>query len=260
MRSSISSAERKIQFRRTALETLDFRHTSCEWREDFKRVVTKVFQNEEKRRRKLNPALSQTDSPPRHVLNNIANTSGSIEWRAKLPKTKYFIDLQNGVCSCPSFLLSRHLICKHLILRSTFAIPTASSQPALWFQLAQRNREYPFWTLPSNLVDVVRRNELGDIPGRRQPQLVAREILEEEGGLTGESGNGNSGCNPDPDFGGFDAGMEFGGGFDFPRGSLDRIFGDEESGMCFGSDGFRNENREENIFGQKRGKSFLSLH
>lgn len=70
---SISSAEHQIHSCRTAPETLYFCHTSCEWKDHFKRVVTRVFKNEQKRRSKSKLALSQTASLSRQVLNNFAN-------------------------------------------------------------------------------------------------------------------------------------------------------------------------------------------
>lgn len=50
----------------------------------------------------------------------------------------YRPDVKRWVCTCPAFLVSRFLICKHLI-QLLHRVPTT------FFRTAQRNRTTPFW-------------------------------------------------------------------------------------------------------------------
>jgi len=66
-------------------------------------------------------------------------------WR-KLEKTPITIPLndayrpnvENWICTCPAFAISRFLVCKHLIQRMHIV-------PAVFFLEANRFREPPFW-------------------------------------------------------------------------------------------------------------------
>ncbi|KAI5452823.1 hypothetical protein NCC49_006363 [Naganishia albida] len=62
--------------------------------------------------------------------------------KAKLttPSQQYFTDQELGVCGCPSFLLSRFLLCKHLY-RGRRRTPH-------WYHTVRRFRQAPFWREP----------------------------------------------------------------------------------------------------------------
>lgn len=63
------------------------------------------------------------------------------------------MNVVEGTCSCPGFLYSRFLICKHRILHSSFRVldgPDVDGRDErLWFDLVVRHRSAPFWRLPA---------------------------------------------------------------------------------------------------------------
>ncbi|KAH8832268.1 hypothetical protein DL96DRAFT_1704344 [Flagelloscypha sp. PMI_526] len=77
------------------------------------------------------------------------------------------------VCGCPSFVTSRFLVCKHLVL-SVKCIPETSR----FFQQVRRNRTTPFWKHP----DLVPLDEEDDLEsgegGEREPMDSRNEDFE----------------------------------------------------------------------------------
>lgn len=57
----------------------------------------------------------------------------------------YHTDPRLFVCSCPAFLVSRFLLCKHIVRCHR---PANREQRALMKRLVQRNRVAPFWSVP----------------------------------------------------------------------------------------------------------------
>ncbi|KAJ8095385.1 hypothetical protein PM082_023155 [Marasmius tenuissimus] len=58
---------------------------------------------------------------------------------------RYYTSLEKWVCSCPSYLISRFLLCKHLVRK---ALGLKISTPVLFFHSLRRNHYPPFYNLP----------------------------------------------------------------------------------------------------------------
>src|SRR6185369_14844405 len=54
---------------------------------------------------------------------------------------QYYVDSNRWICSCPSFLQNRFLICKHLVKA------VSGTATRLIYKEFKRNYEYPFLTL-----------------------------------------------------------------------------------------------------------------
>jgi hypothetical protein len=77
-------------------------------------------------------------------------------------RTDHYFDPVLQVCSCPSFLQSRFLRCKHITLSTKQEVLGDGSQADedLWFELVERHREPPFWRVPEAAKNVaIRRKE-----------------------------------------------------------------------------------------------------
>lgn len=107
---------------------------------------------------------------------------------ANLPEPKeltYGTDPANGVCACKSFLLSRFLICKHLI-----RLHTRQSRPPLYFNVVQCQRRGRRYVVPSSAIELE-----GLLRGSRavlNSSAVVKQLAEgtaatEEGGELRES-------------------------------------------------------------------------
>ncbi|KAJ7211667.1 hypothetical protein GGX14DRAFT_90042 [Mycena pura] len=79
----------------------------------------------------------------------------------------YRPNVENWVCSCPAFVVSRFLICKHLI-------QLCHRVPMTFFREVQRNRTAPFWKHP-DLIPLTR--EVPDQPDHSAAVAVAMEDL-----------------------------------------------------------------------------------
>ena len=99
-------------------------------------------------------------------------------WR-KLEKTPITIpindayrpDVQKWICTCPSFVVSRFLICKHLI-QSVHCVP------AIFFLEAKQYRELPFWRHRS-----LRQLDESIAEGSGEPKPVDENDEDEDGGM-----------------------------------------------------------------------------
>ncbi|GAA5923070.1 hypothetical protein JCM6882_005057, partial [Rhodosporidiobolus microsporus] len=129
----------KLADRATALVTLDFRLDDSPWRKELRREVRRIWEKEWERREaevqrmggwdKLDPALKALCQRPPGVVRRppplpipipVDPALDPLSQPAPAP-TSQQTDTQRGTCSCPSFLLSRFLICKHIVLDSSFA-------------------------------------------------------------------------------------------------------------------------------------------
>ncbi|KAJ8077382.1 hypothetical protein PM082_001812 [Marasmius tenuissimus] len=79
-------------------------------------------------------------------LTGIERSEAEAEVEAeRQPNGRYYTSLEKWVCSCPSYLISRFLLCKHLVRKALEkGIPT----PLAFFQNLQRNHYPPFYILP----------------------------------------------------------------------------------------------------------------
>ena len=102
--------------------------------------------------------------------------------------TNHFFDSTLQVCSCPSFLRSQFLRCKHITL-STKQEVLGDGTPGdedLWFEVVERYREPPFWRVPETAREIARRRKLGLNPTKealeaaRQREEDMRDMLEQE--------------------------------------------------------------------------------
>ena len=64
-------------------------------------------------------------------------------------KGNYITDTEKWICNCPSFLLNRFFLCKHLVQQSQFRIT-----PKFFYQI-QRQGKYPFLILQENITNNV---------------------------------------------------------------------------------------------------------
>lgn len=64
-------------------------------------------------------------------------------------KGDYITDTEKWICNCPSFLLNRFFLCKHLVQQSQFRIT-----PKFFYQI-QRQGKYPFLILQENITNNV---------------------------------------------------------------------------------------------------------
>ena len=67
----------------------------------------------------------------------------------------YITDVEKWICNCPSFLLSRFFLCKHLIQRSQFEIT-----PKFFYHQIQRQGKYPFLVLQGNITNITPDNSI----------------------------------------------------------------------------------------------------
>ncbi|KAF0457455.1 ATP-dependent DNA helicase pif1 [Gigaspora margarita] len=65
--------------------------------------------------------------------------------------TNYFIDSARWICSCPAFLNSHFLICKHLVKRATIMAKLQNPEGIrLLYENFQRREDYPFLVWNTN--------------------------------------------------------------------------------------------------------------
>ncbi len=62
-------------------------------------------------------------------------------------QTQHATDVHNWVCSCGKFVLSRFLLCKHLVQGKELAAPVTGD----YFRNVRRIRAPPFWVLPGHV-------------------------------------------------------------------------------------------------------------
>ncbi|GAA5910498.1 hypothetical protein JCM6882_008537, partial [Rhodosporidiobolus microsporus] len=159
-------------------------------------------------------------------------------------------DTQRGTCSCPSFLLSRFLICKHIVLDSSFARIGDDSADAetFWFDAVQRFRAPPFWRVPAEVEQRREAKAKGEVAGREVWDLWEEE--EEDAGADVDVWAATEG-----EFGGgFDSGEEGGGAAEegAAEAAADEAGGEVSMGEAESANGSEGQSAGSGPLGEKR--------
>ena len=243
---------------------LDFRLGRSRWRTDLWIEHRKVYGKEWERRKTTGSANLPIDFlrfPPLEDQDQYRRTDDELSWldpSLRLPSrptqwrtdTGRTVSSLEGTCSCPSFLRSRFLLCKHTILSTPPSVLGDGSMEdeTLYFDVVERHRTPPFWRVPEIAKERALARERGVVRDDDEGSSVSFEMQRIFNGI--EEGYG--------DFGeGFEG--EYGGGYDDPE---DWIGGSED--FVVNSDDVDVEEREEGESGftagaKKRGKSFRPL-
>jgi hypothetical protein len=86
-------------------------------------------------------------------LKTPANTKGRTERLAEIakevqrPHGSYHTDLDTWTCSCPSYLVSRFLLCKHLVRMANIELNDAPRTNLAFFLHLRRNHYPPFYSI-----------------------------------------------------------------------------------------------------------------
>lgn len=102
--------------------------------------------------------LSRLIPHHKQQYNKYINKRERVSWRKDFKKEwntlvkrdikgNYATDIEKWICSCPSFLLNRFFLCKHLVQKSQFEIT-----PKFFCQI-RRQGTYPFLTFQENTMD-----------------------------------------------------------------------------------------------------------
>lgn len=135
----------------------------------------------------LQPSLGVMAAPPRLPPFDPANAAIEPGFRPITEeRNSHFTDPAAGTCSCPGFLNSRFLLCRHLVLRMTFAVATASpltsiDEDRLWFDVVARNRSPPFWTVPAEVHNRADAVQVGEV-APAEPWNVFESYMNGESG------------------------------------------------------------------------------
>ncbi|GAA6001262.1 hypothetical protein JCM10207_007491 [Rhodosporidiobolus poonsookiae] len=180
----------KVYDRDDAAKTLDFRLQVAPWRGELKAKVGAFWEVEWTRREEevkkaggwlaVSPACAAAARRPSGVVQRppplppMVSPNPSIDPalqpRPSIPPPvlNHTPDILNGTCSCPSFLHSRFLLCKHLALSPCFASVGSdrAEDDNLFFSVVERHRTGPFWRVGADVADRLALQREGGVEGR----------------------------------------------------------------------------------------------
>jgi hypothetical protein len=148
--SVISSADEKLKW--MGLDTKNRKRRGrpkplAPWQKDFKRDWVDQSRPDELRRMKKELTLLQ--SVPKGTRQR-RERQQQLEWAREESRRlagSYFTSLEQWTCSCPSFLISRFLSCKHLVREANRALGT-DRHGLDFFKNLRRHHTSPFYHLP----------------------------------------------------------------------------------------------------------------
>ncbi|KAF8991913.1 hypothetical protein BDZ89DRAFT_1151299 [Hymenopellis radicata] len=77
-----------------------------------------------------------------------AERLADIEAERDRPRGTYHTDVKRWTCSCPSYLISRFLLCKHLVREANRLTKNAPCKNYRFFLGLRRNHYPPYYTIP----------------------------------------------------------------------------------------------------------------
>lgn len=229
--AKISRKLQKLQALDEGERNLDFRLARSRWRDDLWAEHRKIYKKEWERRELAGSARAPIDFlrfPPLEDENQFRRTDDDLDWldpslrppcrpREWQTSTKWTVCPIDGTCSCPSFLRSRFLLCKHTALATPPSVLGDGSKEDehLFFDVVERHRTVPFWRVPEIAKIRAKAKKVGiplptDDSGSVQFHL--QRLLDEvtrgggdgeyEGDFGGDFGGGDEGSQDDTDFNG----------------------------------------------------------
>ena len=123
-------------------------------------------------------------------LNKPMNTKGRTERLAELaedesrPRGTYVTNIKRWTCSCPSYLISRFLLCKHLVRLVNNALNDGPITSLTFFLQLRRNHYPPYYCIPNI-------HEATEDPNIAAMSLQAQNDASVIGGTSGGGSDGN---------------------------------------------------------------------
>jgi len=105
-----------------------------------------------------------------------------LEAEAEREKGTYHTSLQDWTCSCPSYLVSRFLLCKHLVRAANIPLESSPLTDLRFFLRVRRHHLPPFYHIPGIHIEPTTQTS-------PQPSLPRRSIIEcrlSSAGLVGD--------------------------------------------------------------------------
>jgi len=152
------------------------------------------------------------------ILKSVKKMKGRTEKLAELeaeaerPSGTYYTDIDRWTCSCPSYLISRFLLCKHLVRTANARMPGFDPKDNLaFFAALQRNHFPPFYYITA-LHDHLKSSTDAPVAKERPARKVLRGLEEAitDGSETADSSSEKSAV-PQIEFG-LEGGLEAGEG------------------------------------------------
>lgn len=157
------------------------------WQEDFK-AEWKQKSSSDETRLLLEKLRLEAMNPKSTKAKTDRNTR--LDWIREAFEQEagtYHTSVQKWTCSCPSYLLNRFLLCKHLVREVNELSPTGSNLGLRFFKKLRRRHEAPYYHIPfihgedtDGLEDVVLDGETGEEEeeeGRGGAEVVVLEGL-----------------------------------------------------------------------------------
>lgn len=177
------------------------------------RLRVKLANLSNTRRQGRNPTLAEWQKDFRHDWNQLSkpdelrNIERELEWLYKPKKTKgraerlaqirenaqrqpgtHHTNPDKWVCSCRAFLVSRFLLCKHLVRIANERMGYKPHTHIDWFANLRRNHSPPFYLIPGIHISIPSANNtLGDTYSQG-PRVVLRTL---DDTATGSTANGD---------------------------------------------------------------------
>jgi hypothetical protein len=148
--------------------------TLAEWQKDFRHEWDELSKPDELRH--IQKELEWLYKPK--------NTKGRaerltlIQENATRKPGKHHTDTRKWVCSCPAYLISRFLLCKHLVRIANERMKYKSHTHIDWFATLRRNHLPPYYHIPGIHDDLRAENEAPVTLRVQQPRLVLRTLAD----------------------------------------------------------------------------------
>ncbi|KAF7978602.1 hypothetical protein HWV62_45332 [Athelia sp. TMB] len=117
-----------------------------DWQNDFRAAWLDMSKSDEQRNVERQLEVLRTSKKMKGRSERLAE----LEAEATRPNGKYHTDVTRWTCSCPAYLISRFLLCKHLVRTANTHIPNFNPQTNLaFFAALRRNHFPPFYNIPA---------------------------------------------------------------------------------------------------------------